>query len=98
MSNCYLEQICDNGILQFNLEWRLYYPYPLETSSWYDDIAVIAPFWSYSNEYLMHTLGDIFPNATSKVYYNSYQASFNADVHTREILARAKADVADSGE
>ena len=46
----------------------------------------------------MHTLGDIFPNATSKVYYNSYQASFNADVHTREILARAKADVADSGE
>lgn len=83
--------------MQLNLEWRLDYPVLFETDSWYDDIAIIAPFWASSDEYVMNNLMNDFPNATSKVYYHEYHASFNATNQTKAVLSRAKDDVKTSG-
>ena len=85
-------------MLQFNIEWRLFYPVLFQTSSWYYRVAAIAPFWAYSDEYLMQSLEDDFPEATTKVYYHEYKKSFDADAVTTEVLERAKQDVADHGE
>lgn len=75
----------------------MFYPALFETDSWYDNIAVVTPFWAYSDEYVMENLRDEFPEAATKVYYHEYTASFESDVQTRTVLAKAKADVADSG-
>lgn len=84
-------------MLQLNNDRRLSYPAVFDTNPWYDDVAIIAPFWAYSDEYLMQSLADDFPKVTSKVYYHKYQASYRSNTKTRDVLARAKLDVEDSG-
>ena len=75
----------------------MFYPTRFETDSWYNDIAIVSPFWAYSDEYVMDTLKGDFPEATTKVYYHEYTASLNADSQTKAMIARAKSDVEDSG-
>lgn len=90
-------QVCNNGVLTMNQLWRESYPKVFETTSWFDDKPVIAPYWAQSDEATMSLLAGEFPDAKSQVYYHVYERSGSMDDATSEILAKAQADVENSG-
>ena len=95
-------QICNNGMITFNLEWTQRYPYPFGQLSWLRQYGIFAPMWGLSDEITMSLLTDNaedsdWDEARTKIFHHSYTRSANMDDSTRQILDRAQEDVENSG-
>lgn len=74
------------------------YPTTFGADSWFDDIAMISPFWGLADEAMLNLISDEWPEARTKVYHHVYERKSDMNQQTIDILARAEADVRNSGE
>ncbi|XP_067928026.1 uncharacterized protein [Watersipora subatra] len=88
--------VCNNGMLTFNLEWRLHYPSVFETDYFYDNIDILAPFWGLIDEATMALLGTVASEARTRAFYHAYQRGVDIDSDSEAVLDRATKDVANS--
>ena len=78
-------QICRNGKIQLNYEWSWWWPQKFGVYRWFDNMAIIAPFWAQTDQYFA------FRANHSKVYYHLYNDQNN--VKDRYILSMASQQV-----
>lgn len=91
-------QICNNGIISLSADgrYRQNCPTLFGTDPYFDTVPLIAPFWGQSDEATMKLLENEWPEARTRVLYNTYDTKSGSSV-AKEILARAKEDVLLSG-
>ena len=82
-------QICRNGKIQLNYEWSFWWPQKFGVYRWFSNMAIIAPFWATTDEYLAFKAG------YSKVYYHVYSQIRQNTVQsqTSNMLAMASQHV-----
>ncbi|KAK3731213.1 hypothetical protein QZH41_017746, partial [Actinostola sp. cb2023] len=77
---------CRNGLISFEEPWYRRWPYNFGQYYWFDDQALLAPYWSLIDS------TDAFRNGISKMYYHVYKKS-DGNPSTASILERARSDV-----
>ena len=82
-------QICRNGKIQLNYEWSWRWPQKFGVYRWFNNMAIIAPFWATTDETIAFKAG------YSKVYYHVYtQIRENTvESQTSEVLSMASGHV-----
>jgi len=82
-------QICRNGKIQLNYEWSWWWPQRFGVYRWFNNMAIIAPFWATADEYIAFKAG------YSKVYYHVYEQVRQTTVEslTSEVLTMASEHV-----
>ena len=84
----FILQICRNGKIQLNYEWSFWWPRKFGVYRWFNNMAIIAPFWAKTDQYLAFKAGH------SKVYYHVYeQIRQNTVQASNNVLAMASKDV-----
>ncbi|XP_067928014.1 mucin-like protein [Watersipora subatra] len=89
----YYIYVCNNGMLTFNQPIREDHPSVFGSNLGYINKPVIAPFWSKSDEVTLSLLADSWPQARTRVFYNTYDSR---DGGNDAIFTRAANDVANS--
>lgn len=84
--------------MSFDYEWRQHYPWTFGTKWWYNKRSIISPFWGKVDEFSRDLLIDKWPEASSKVFYQTYERNAAMSQKTKDILSRAKKDVSESRE
>jgi len=81
--------ICRNGKIQLNYEWSWWWPQRFGVYRWFNNMAIIAPFWATADEYIAFKAG------YSKVYYHVYEQVRQTTVEslTSEVLTMASEHV-----
>ena len=85
-------QICQNGKIQTNNEWSLYWPRKFGVSYYIDKTGMFAPFWARSDQY------QSFNSGISKVYYHIYDKTQSDRKQSSEILSLASKHVGQYGD
>ena len=89
MNVCFILKICRNGKIQLNYEWSWSWPQKFGAYRWFSNMAIIAPFWARTDEYLS------FKANHSKVYYHVYKQIGEGTVQSQasEVLTMASQHV-----
>lgn len=92
-------QICNNGMLSFDMEWIQRYPYAFGSSSWLNRYSYLSPFWGRSDEITMSLLENDpeWSQARTKIFHHSYTRSAGMNARTAAILDKSQLDVEESG-
>ncbi|XP_067927983.1 serine-rich adhesin for platelets-like [Watersipora subatra] len=92
----YAINICNNGLMSFDLDWMQYYPWSFGLNYWYEQQSFFSPLWSIADEVTMSLLSDDWPQARTQIYYQVYERAVGMSDQTAAILSRAEQDVLDS--
>ncbi|XP_068679238.1 mucin-like protein isoform X1 [Montipora foliosa] len=81
--------ICPDGKIQLNLEWRWWWPQTFGAYRWFDNMAIMAPFWATIDDYWA------FRDEYSHVYYQVYQRTVQNTIQKAadEVLTLASEHV-----
>ncbi|XP_068725626.1 mucin-like protein [Montipora capricornis] len=69
--------ICPDGKIQLNFEWRWWWPQKFGAHRWFDNTAIMAPFWAIIDDFA-------FRNDYSHVYYQVYQQTLQSTIADAE--------------
>ncbi|XP_067939788.1 mucin-like protein [Watersipora subatra] len=94
----YAINICTNGVVALDFDWRQYYPWKFGLYYWYIKYSFFSPLWSIADELAMSLLSDDWPQARTQIYYHVYERAVGMSNDTAAILSRAEQDVAASAE
>ncbi|XP_068697609.1 mucin-like protein [Montipora foliosa] len=80
--------ICPDGKIQLNFEWRWWWPQRFGAYRWFDNIAMMAPFWADIDGFAIW-------NKYSHVYYQVYQRTAQSTIQktANEVLTMASEHV-----
>ena len=81
-------QICPDGKIQLNYEWRWWWPQRFGAYRWLDNIAMMTPFWADIDGFALR-------NNYSHVYYHVYQRTVKSTIQktANEVLTMASEHV-----
>lgn len=84
-------------MISFDNKWRQHHPNAFGTVKWYDQRSMISPYWAKVDEVSQDLLIDKWPEARSRVFYQTYERNAAMSQGTKDILSRAQKDVSESG-